>query len=222
MDVNCRWICLESLLLHSKLQSWGLQWLLWFSRLLLPWRIHYTTWSSTALWSVQRPWRESPTDSRNWEPFLRNPQGRTPSSRKPHQIPACCSKPAVMGQPSLEAMAPALLLISLSVLLLWLWVRRESTGGALRINKLQFPFRNWTRGVRVSDLNLRYKPSEGFVVLEEDQSSNTYCSRKEFQSENVPREGGQDTPFLTLSHSMKDMLLSNLHMGRLVSIFCGR
>lgn len=153
VSVNCRWICLESLLLHSKIQSWRLQWLLRFPRLLLPWRIHHLAWSPTALRSFQRPWRESPTDSRNREPFLRNPQGHTTSSRQPHQIPACCPWPAVMEQSSLEAVAPAVLLISPSVLLLWLWHRREPARGALRVNKLQFPFRNWNKRVWVVDLN---------------------------------------------------------------------
>lgn len=147
VSVICRRICLESLLLHSKLQSWRLQWLLRFSCLLLPRRFHHTAWSPTALRSFQRPWRESPADSRNGEPFLWNPQGHTPSSRQSHQIPACCPWPAVVEQPSLEAVAPAVLLISLSVLLLWLWLRRESVRGAPRINKLQFPFRNWNKRV---------------------------------------------------------------------------
>lgn len=136
VSVNCRWICLESRLLHSELQSWRLQWLLRFPRLLLPWRIHHTAWSPTALRSFQRPWREIPADSRNGEPFLWNPQGHTSSSGQPHQIPASCPWPAVMGQPSLEAVAPSVLLLSLAVLLLWLWLRRETARGAFRINKL--------------------------------------------------------------------------------------
>lgn len=211
MSVNCRWICLESLLLHSKFQSWRLQWLLRFSRLLLPWRIHHMAWSPTALRSFQRPWRENSTDSRNGEPFLRNPQGHTPSSGQPHQIPACCPWPAVMGQPPVEAVAPAVLLISLSVLLLRPWLRREPDGAALGINKLQFPFRNWKKRVWVADLNHCGTSLWKVLLCRRTCLSIHHCNRREFQLRKMFQEEGKTHLFCLYNTriGMKYMLPSS-------------
>lgn len=220
VSVNCRWVYMESLLLHSKLQSWRLQWLLWFPRVLLPWRIRYSAWSSTALWSLQRPWGEGPTDSRNREPFLWNPQGHTSSSRQPHQISACCPWPAVVGQPHLEAVAPAVLLIPLSVLLLWLWLRKEPGGGAFRINKLQFPCRKWNKRVWVADLN-HAVTSLQVLVCRRTCLQTHHCSRREFWSGKCAKRRARYTfsGFIIQESVWSTCCHLHLQMGRL-STFC--
>lgn len=218
VSVNCRWICLESRLLHSKLQSWRLQWLLRFPRLLLPWRIHHTARSPTALRSLQRPWREIPTDSRNGEPFLRNPQGHTPSGRQPHQIPASCPWPAVMGQPSLEAVAPSVLLLSLAVLLLWLWLRRETARGAFRINKLEFSFKNWTKRVWVADLHHCCTSLQKDSLCRRTCLQMHHCSRREFQSRKCAkrRRARHTSSVLVIQESVwSTCCCPHLQMGRL-------